>query len=114
VEYAIGQGSEHAGMYFTSISKMINKALFIISPHIKNVRDALDSTQIKHLSTAEYIADVTIQGELAMDAHYKSVYPKVKSKVETFAQKIGRTPVPIVPQLPGPSQCPLIGLEAAK
>jgi hypothetical protein len=112
VPYAKEQGSTHSGMFYMNFTKMINSSLFDVTIKNKNVRDMLDIAQLKSVSTAEFLVEITIKAGMELGLHYKKeINPMCKKKVESFAQKIGRTPVPMIPQLPGPSQCPLIGME---
>jgi prophage antirepressor-like protein len=96
VEYAIGQGSKNAKMYFGNITKLVYKMLFAIkggSPGQKNFRDTLDPMQLSFLTTAEYVVTGAIQEGLEQQLPYKEIYPLIKSRIEAYVSSVGQTPL---------------------
>jgi Rha family phage regulatory protein len=114
-DYAKSQGSTHFGMLFMSLSKMINSSLFDVSVKCKNLRELLDVPQLKHVATAEFLTEIAIEAGMEAGLHYKKeINPMCKAKVESFATRVGRTPVPRASQFLGSAQRSLIGMEAAQ
>lgn len=77
VEYAKGQGSQSADMYYANITKMTNKALGITAGQ----RDQLDVVTLRKIKLAETLVDIAIRDGLAAGLHYKDIYRTAKDKV---------------------------------
>ena len=91
VEYATGQGSKSAVMYFSNITKMEYKALELISKNEKipaGFRDTLDTMDLSFLTTAEYIARKAIEKGMSDNLHYKEVYIGAKVAVCNYADTV--------------------------
>ncbi len=89
VEYATGQGSQSAKMYFMQITKMTHQALFLVkqaSP--KPFRDLLDSMQLSFLTTAEYLVHQTLEDGMTAGLHYKDIYGIARDKVVYYAEQL--------------------------
>ena len=92
IEYATAQGSQSASMYYMNISKMENKALFLIDSACKtNFRDRLTAAQVGFLITAETIAQRALREGMAQKLFYKDIYQLAKQRVESFAAIAGKS-----------------------
>lgn len=77
VEYAKGQGSEHANMLYMTYTKLANKMVGITD------RETATNAQLNDLSTMErFITKVVIDG-MNEGIHYKDIYKKSKERLET-------------------------------
>lgn len=86
VEYAIGQGSQNAKKYFTSITTMTNKALFMVSATgPQSFRDTLDAMQLSCLTVAEYLVREVLEDGMRAGLHYKDIYVLARDKVTAYA-----------------------------
>lgn len=85
VEYAKGQGSSSADMYYANITKMTNKALGITAGQ----RDKLDVVTLRKIKMAETMVDIAIRDGLAAGLHYKEIYRQAKDRVAEVASIVG-------------------------
>jgi phage regulator Rha-like protein len=93
-EYATAQGSQNAGKYYASISTMENKALFLLEQQYKNLRDMLNIHQLSTVKSADMIVMKALVDGMAQKLHYKEIYKLAKTRVEGFAEMIGKTLIP--------------------
>lgn len=93
VEYAEGQGSRNAGMYYTNITRMVNGLLFIVDGKFKNLREVMSVQQLMTISSAEQIIDRGLRDGMSRKKFYKDVYQDVRSKVKLFADMHGKSEV---------------------
>jgi Rha family phage regulatory protein len=92
VEYAHAQGSTNARMYYTSITMMEYRALFLIGKAVGDgFRDKLTALQNSFLTTAESIAQRALREGMTKKLHYKQIYILAKERVEQFALMIGKS-----------------------
>jgi len=92
VEYAHKQGSANARMYYTSITMMEYRALFLIGKAVgEGFRDKLTALQSSYLTTAESIAQRALREGMTSALHYKAIYILAKERVEQFAAMIGKS-----------------------
>lgn len=96
IEYAIEQGSQSAKMYYSNISSMENKALFILEGKFKNVRDLMTGQQLMIISNADMIVTQAIEYGMKEKMHYKDIYKLAKNRIEIFASIMPKTPVPMI------------------
>lgn len=94
IQYATGQGSKNAERYYANISKMENKALFLLEQKYKNLRDALDIHQLSTVKSADMIVMKALADGMTGNMNYKDIYKLAKSRVEGFADIIGKTLIP--------------------
>lgn len=99
VDYAQSQGSTSAKMYYTNITRMENKALFIVEQKFKNLREALDGQQLTVLNTCDQIVAKSLRDGMAESMHYKEIFKKAKADVLGLVKLIGATYVPKPKQL---------------
>jgi Rha family phage regulatory protein len=86
VEYAVGQGSQNAPKYFMSITKMTNKALFMVSAAgPQSFRDTLDAMQLSCLTVAEYLVREVLEDGMRAGLHYKDIYSLARDRVTAYA-----------------------------
>lgn len=93
VDYATEQGSKSAGHYYSNLATMENKALFFIEQKYKNLRNILNINQLFQICTADQIVNKALQDGMEQQLHYKDVYKLAKSRVENFAEIMGKSPV---------------------
>lgn len=95
IEYATAQGSTHAKMYYVNISKMQNKALFLLDQKYKNVRDLLDISQLMTVASADKIVLKALKEGMSQGKKYQDIYIDAKNNVETFSKIHGKSEVKI-------------------
>jgi phage regulator Rha-like protein len=78
VEYAKGQGSEHADMLYVTYSKLANGIAGI------KKRDDATITQLNSLELVENIILHVIEAGIVRDKHYKEIYKDCKARLESF------------------------------
>lgn len=92
VEYAHKQGSANARMYYTSITLMEYRALFLIGKAAGDgFRDRLTALQSTYLTTAESIAQRALRDGMTSKLQYKAIYALAKDRVEQFSSMIGKS-----------------------
>lgn len=91
IEYAVKQGSKNAVMYYSNISKMENKALFILEQKFDNIREVLNNHQLSTIKTADRVVYETLQEGMERGMDYKDIYKLAKERVETLATLIKPT-----------------------
>ena len=94
VEYATAQGSTSASRYYCNISKMQNKALFILEQKFPNLRDLLDLNQLATADVSDAIVSKALSEGMHSNLHYKDIYQLAKKRVEAFAELRGQTFIP--------------------
>lgn len=93
VEYAIGQGSKNAQRYYSNITKMENKALFMLEQKFENIRELLTGQQLMVISSADQIVEKALNDGMNQNMSYKDIYIMAKERVEIFASVLPKTPV---------------------
>jgi hypothetical protein len=93
VEYAHNQGSENARNYYTNLSKMENKALFLFEQHFKNMREMLSIRQLALISSADQIIEKALKDGMDMGMEYREIYAMAKDRVVQFANIVGKSMV---------------------
>jgi len=78
VQYAKIQGSQNAERYYGNITRMENKALFIVEHKFPNLRDILDGQQLATLNTCDQLVAKSIRDGMKECLHYKEIYQKAK------------------------------------
>ena len=82
IDYAISQGSTHAERYYTSFSKLADKAAGIK----EGCRDIANLEQLNKLTIIEQIIQVCIQEGLQRKIDYKEIYQNCKERVNQLDQ----------------------------
>lgn len=77
VEYAKGQGSQHADKLYMTYSKLANKMSGI------SKRDESTVAQLNNLSLMEHIILCEIDNGIIEEKHYKEIYHDCKKRLET-------------------------------
>lgn len=92
VDYATAQGSKSAKMYFTNITLMEYRALFLVGRAAgENFRDRLTALQNMNLATAEHIAQRALREGMSRGLPYKEIYQLAKERVEAMAGFLGKS-----------------------
>jgi len=91
IEYAVKQGSTNAVRYYANITKMENKALFILEQKFDNLREVLDGQQLSTLRVADKMVQDTLQEGMERSMHYKDIYQLAKERVESLAKLVKPT-----------------------
>lgn len=78
VDYAKGQGSEHADMLYITYSKLANSITGI------KKRDDATISQLNNLELVENIILHVIDAGIMADRHYKEIYKDCKARLDTF------------------------------
>ena len=94
VDYARAQGSQHAVKYYTSISKLANKAAGI------DDRDLAHVGQLTALMLIERVIADEIRASIAAQKPYKEIYTSVQQRLLAFGAITGTS----APALPGTSK----------
>lgn len=95
IEYAFAQGSTNAKRYYSNISTMENKALFILEQKFKNLRNILNLNQLALITSADGIVKKAIKDGMTEKLHYKDIYKLAKNRVSIFADIHGQTFIPV-------------------
>lgn len=95
VEYCKEQGSQNADRYYSNISKMENKALFMLEQKFPNVRNVLTGYQLSTIASADLIVAKAIKAGMESKMPYKDIYIMAKQRIEQFADLVGKTLVPL-------------------
>lgn len=82
IDYAISQGSTHAERYYTSFSKLADKAAGIK----EGCRDIANLEQLNKLTIIEQIIQVCIQEGMQRKIDYKEIYQNCKERVNQLDQ----------------------------
>ena len=96
IEYAKLQGSTKAEMYYSNISKMENKGLFLIQEKFKNIREVLTGQQLQVLCSADQIVKNAIKEGMLKNMNYKDIYLLAKERIEIFSTIIPKSIVPML------------------
>jgi phage regulator Rha-like protein len=99
VEYAINQGSQSANRYYSLITTMENKALFIINDKFKNLKEVLTPRQLMNSSVCNEIVINALEEGMDKEMFYKDIFQLAKQRVEIFASVMPKTQVPMVEKL---------------
>jgi len=91
VDYATAQGSKSAGMYYQSIAKMENAALFMLEQKFKNVREFLNVRQLQQVAIADQIVEKALQDGMDQQLDYHDIYSLAKDRVIQFSNIIGKS-----------------------
>jgi len=93
IDYAKEQGGSVKGcdMYYSNISKMENKALFIIEQKYKNLRDVLGLVDLLTVQQADRIVAKALQDGMDNKLNYKDIYKLAKERVTMFADIRGQS-----------------------
>ncbi|MBW1853092.1 MAG: Rha family transcriptional regulator [Deltaproteobacteria bacterium] len=95
LDYAISQGSKNASRYFGNISKMENKALFIVQEKFPNLREVMNNRQLSFIKSADIIVEEAIREGMEKEMFYKDIYTLSKKRVEAFSDLIPKTSIPM-------------------
>jgi phage regulator Rha-like protein len=99
VEYAKEQGSSNADRYYCNITKMENKALFVIETKYKNIRDILNLKQLSELKQADEIIEKALDDGMNEKMYYKDIFKLAKKRVTIFSELKGRSIIPELMQI---------------
>jgi len=93
VNYATDQGSKSAHMYYTNISTMQNKALFIIVQKFPNMRDVMDFEQLALAKVGDLAVRNAIKEGIAANLPYKDIFIMAKDRVLAIAKIFPPSPI---------------------
>ena len=99
VEYAISQGSQSATRYYSLITQMENKALFIVKDKFPNLKDVLTPRQLMNSAVCNEIVINALEEGMEKEMFYKDIFQLAKQRVETFASVMPKTQVPMIEKL---------------
>lgn len=91
VEYATGQGSKHAVRYYTSISRIANKAAGITD------RDRAHVEELTALMLIERVIAEEIRAGIAAGKPYKEIYTAIQQRLLTFGEITGTSTLCLTP-----------------
>lgn len=91
VEYATGQGSKHAVRYYTSISRIANKAAGITD------RDRAHVEELTALMLIERVIAEEIRAGIAAGKPYKEIYTAIQQRLLTFGWITGTSTLCLTP-----------------
>jgi len=106
IKYAEGQGSKNASKYYMAITKMENKALFLVTEKYPNLREILATAQLDTIKMADRVVAKALKDGMEQSLHYKEIYKLAKVNVESLASVVGVTPAP--KQLPKAKEQPAL------
>lgn len=93
VDYATNQGSKSANMYYATLAKMENSALFFLEQKFKNVREVLVIRQLMIVSMADDVIENALVEGMNDGLFYKDCYKLAKDRVVSFSNLAGRSPI---------------------
>ena len=98
VAYAKARGSTNADRYFTIITRMAFRSLFVFEPGHERlmaptIRDFLDASQLTALAAGEDALGKELRAGMAQGWPYKAIYQQAKARAHVVAAAIGKTPV---------------------
>jgi len=97
IKYSKDQGSSSAAdYYYKNITNMENEALFILEQRYPNVRDVLSGQQLQIIAMADLTVRKALQFGMEKNMPYRQIYELAKSRIMSFADLVGRTPVPVL------------------
>ena len=99
VDYATVQGSKSASMYYSNLAKMENKALFFIEQKYSNLREILTIKQLMQACTADDVIEKALIDGMSDSLPYKDIYKLAKSRIEAFAEIIGKSQVHLIQEI---------------
>ncbi len=92
VEYATKQGSKNAKHYYSNLTSMTHRALFMVGQaSAKPFRDMLGGMNLSRLMVAEDICRSALFDGMNEGLPYKDIYQLAKQRVEVFAQSLPKT-----------------------
>ena len=93
IEYAKQQGGSVKGcdLYYSNISKMENKALFIIEQKYNNLRDVLGIVDLLTIQQADRIVTKALCDGMDNELNYKDIYILCKNRINMFAEIRGQS-----------------------
>jgi phage regulator Rha-like protein len=94
IDYAKSQGSQSAEKYYVNISKMENKALFLVEQKYPNLRDVLGVAELGLISVADTIVANALAEGIQKAMHYKDIYKLAKERVEALGLAYGKVAIP--------------------
>lgn len=89
VEYAKKQGSKSAEKYYMNISKMENKAFFILKEKFPNVREILNIKQLSKIIIADMIVKTALLEGMEKEMYYKDIFQLAKKRVVELSNSLG-------------------------
>lgn len=95
IEYAKGQGSESAGQYYTTISRMENESLInieVLEMRFKNVREIVDGLSLDMLKMADIIVGNSLTEGMLSNMFYRDIYKLARDRVEAYSLLMGKKP----------------------
>lgn len=101
VDYSISQGSKSAERYYSNITKMENKALFLIQGKFPNIRELLTGHQLIVIGAADQIVEQALIDGMEQGLYYKDIYKLARERVEIFASVMPKSQVPMIKKLEG-------------
>ncbi len=93
VDYATKQGSTSAKRYYSNLAKMENNALFFVEQKYTNLREIMTIKQLMQVSTADDVIERALIDGMNNDLDYHDIYKLAKSRIVSFADIIGQSPV---------------------
>ena len=78
---------------------MENKALFIITEKFPNLRNILNGMQLSIVASADIAVAKALKEGMEQELYYKEIYKLAKSRLEKFAEIVGKTLVPVQMEL---------------
>lgn len=99
IVYAKEQGSKNADKYYTIITNMENKALFIVKDKFPNLKDVLTPKQLMNSAVCNDIVVIALEDGMEQNLFYKDIYKLAKKRVETFASIMPKTQVPFIEKI---------------
>jgi len=98
IEYAKAQGSTKPEYYYVHLSKMENKALFIVEQEFPNLRDVLSGQQLMVLGAADIAVAKALEAGMESPLPYQEIYKLAKERMEDFGEIVGKSLVPTINQ----------------
>lgn len=93
IEYCTAQGSKNANNYYMLLTRMMNSALFIVEGKFDNLREWMNTEQLKVVSIVETIIDNALRIGIDGKLEYHDAFKFAKKKVIEFVGLYGKTKI---------------------
>lgn len=95
IEYAVCQGSHSAQNYYSLLTKLENRALFMLDACYKgNSREALSIKQLMLIQTADMVVIQALRDGMEQRLYYKDIYRLAKSRLDALSGLLPKSKIP--------------------
>lgn len=96
INYATDQGSKNVHHYYSNITKMEYKGLFLMEQKYPNIRDVMNFKQLNIIEAADQAVSIALEDGMEQGLNYKEIYLLAKNKIEALAKIFPKSPLPLL------------------